>query len=290
MARRTAVLLAAVAGWSRSRTARSPPRTPRPKPYRLRRRDRRPRRRQRRGRQRAVHLLALGGAGRARRLLPGLASVIPAETNPNHTAMMTGACRGSRASSPTRSRSTRRWRTRTAAGDRARSTSRDAPTTTSGESPTCPQAETIFEAVAPPARAAAPDDRGRHGQAEARADLRRQLPGAARRRPHLGAVRRPARGRLLLRGRSDQPGDRLRADRRDRDGRGDRAPSTEGVTGAGEHCGRASRSSNLPQVDSAGHAFGRGPVYDVAVGMADDEIERLVATPAGRRGSGSAAS
>ncbi len=36
---------------------------------------------------------------------------------------------------------------------------------------------------------------------------------------------------------------------------------------------------NLPQVDSAGHAFGTGlPVYDQAIALADDEIERLVDT------------
>jgi hypothetical protein len=36
---------------------------------------------------------------------------------------------------------------------------------------------------------------------------------------------------------------------------------------------------NLPQVDSAGHAFGRTlPAYNTAVGLADDEIERLVDT------------
>ncbi len=35
---------------------------------------------------------------------------------------------------------------------------------------------------------------------------------------------------------------------------------------------------NLHQVDSAGHFFGRGPAYDQAVALADDEIERLVAT------------
>jgi hypothetical protein len=35
---------------------------------------------------------------------------------------------------------------------------------------------------------------------------------------------------------------------------------------------------NLHQVDSAGHFFGRGAVYDQAIGLADDEIERLVTT------------
>lgn len=33
---------------------------------------------------------------------------------------------------------------------------------------------------------------------------------------------------------------------------------------------------NLPQVDSAGHATGTGPVYDTVIAQADDEIERLV--------------
>lgn len=34
---------------------------------------------------------------------------------------------------------------------------------------------------------------------------------------------------------------------------------------------------NLPQIDSAGHATGRSPAYETAIGMADAEIERFVA-------------
>ena len=33
---------------------------------------------------------------------------------------------------------------------------------------------------------------------------------------------------------------------------------------------------NLPQIDSAGHAFGRGAAYDQAVGLADAEVRRFV--------------
>ena len=35
---------------------------------------------------------------------------------------------------------------------------------------------------------------------------------------------------------------------------------------------------NLHQIDTAGHATTPGAIYDTAIGQADDEIERLVAT------------
>ena len=48
-----------------------------------------------------------------------------------------------------------------------------------------------------------------------------------------------------------------------------------GITVDGEQKRAKFTFVNLPQVDSVGHAMGRGPFYDQHVGMADAEIERL---------------
>jgi type I phosphodiesterase/nucleotide pyrophosphatase len=52
----------------------------------------------------------------------------------------------------------------------------------------------------------------------------------------------------------------------------------EGVPADGEMKRPDFAFVNLPQVDLAGHGFGPGGVYDEAIAMADDEIERLVST------------
>ena len=142
---------------------------------------------------------------------PGSRSVIPAETNPNHTAMMTGALPGKSGIAANAfavyAPLVERGHVR---DDGAVRLLDDADATTSGESPTCPQAETIFESVRRQAGKQAPAHLRRHGQAEAGPDLRRHLQGRARRRRALGAVRRHARGRRVLRGRADQSDHRLR--------------------------------------------------------------------------------
>ena len=204
-------------------------------------------------------------------------SVMPAETNPNHVAMMTGAYGGASgipanafalyASLPNEDSCAA-----TGPFDFAR-----APTPTSGEDATCLLAETTFAAIK------------RQGDPDA-------LVTAA-------ILGKPKLGRIFA-NRTVDP-ERLDVDHlwapcssgADDDAYCGDAP-TNPATGyaiddtvvmdevlrvADEGVledGRIKRPDlvfvNLPQVDSAGHATGRGPIYDQAVGMADAEIQRLV--------------
>jgi hypothetical protein len=217
----------------------------------------------------------LEGEGGRGAYFPESSSVLPAETNPNHTAMVTGAFPGQSGIAanafaiyaPLANEDTCE---RTGPLDFTA-----LPTATSGERPTCPRAETIFEAV------------------------RRQKGG---RHPVTAVVMgKPKLGRIFdvtYRGR--RAADHLWApcdDTPEDDAYCEDVP-THPITGYAandqivmdevirtveegvEVRGKARRPRvtfvNLPQVDSAGHAFGRSPVYDTAIGMADDEIERLV--------------
>ena len=217
----------------------------------------------------------LEGEGGRGAYFPESSSVIPAETNPNHTAMMTGAFPGQSGIAanafaiyaPLANEDTCE---RTGPLDFTA-----LPTPTSGESPTCPRAETIFEAV------------------------RRQR---GRRHPATAVVMgKPKLGRIFdvtYRGR--RAADHLWApcdDTPEDDAYCEEVPTNpvtgyaandqivmdevirtveEGIEVRGEVRRPRVTFVNLPQVDSAGHAFGRTPVYDAAIGMADDEIERLV--------------
>jgi hypothetical protein len=206
---------------------------------------------------------------------PASRSVIPAETNPNHTAMMTGALPGKSGIAanafaiyaPLANEDTCE---RTGPLDQTM-----LPTHTSGESPTCPQAETVFEAV------------------------RRQ---AGKRHPLTSVVMgKPKLGRIFdVSYKGKRAADALWApcdDTPEDDGYCEDVP-TNPVTGyalsdtvvmdevvdqvengiaVGDKQRRAKFTFvNLPQVDSAGHATGRGLIYDIAVTLADAEIQRLV--------------
>lgn len=220
----------------------------------------------------------LGGEGGRGAYFPRSSSVVPAETNPNHTAMVTGAFPGRSGIAanafaiyaPLANEDTCQ---RTGPLDFT-----SLPSPTSGESPTCPWAETVFEAV------------------------RRQR---GRRHPTTAAIMgKPKLGRIFdvtYRGR--RAADYLWApcdDTPEDDGYCDDDVSTNPITGYAANDevvmdeairtitdGVRSRGKdrrprftfvNLPQVDSAGHATGRSVIYDTAIGMADDEIERLVTT------------
>lgn len=220
----------------------------------------------------------LEGDGGRGTYFPRSSSVIPAETNPNHTAMITGAFPGRSGIAanafaiyaPLANEDTCQ---RTGPLDFTAM-----PSPTSGESPTCPWAETIFEAV------------------------RRQK---GRRHPTTAAIMgKPKLGRIFdvtYRGR--RAADYLWApcdDTPEDDGYCDGDVPTNPITGYAANDqvvmdevvrtitegvpsrGRDRRPRftfvNLPQVDSAGHATGRGAIYDTAIGMADDEIERMVTT------------
>jgi len=219
----------------------------------------------------------LAGEGSNGAYFPQSSSVIPAETNPNHTAMMTGA-------TPAKSGIPANTFAIYAPLVDENSCERTGPfdlsilpSETSGESPTCPQAETVFEA------------------------MRRQ---AGRRRPTTSVIMgKPKLGRIFDVTYKGRPAaDHIWAPCTDETPDDDRYCEdvpTNPVTGYAvndqivmdevietaeegiEVRGKTRRPDftfvNLPQVDSAGHAFGRTlPFYDVATLQADMEIERLV--------------
>ncbi len=221
----------------------------------------------------------LAGDGAHATYFPDSSSVIPAETNPNHTAMMSGAYPG-RSGIPAN-----------AFALYAPLENEDScaptgpfdfgvlPTETSGESRTCPQAEMVFEAI------------GRQGDPDHLATA--------------GIFGKPKLGRIFA-------GQNLDPDRPDVDylwapcasGPDDDAycesVPTNPISGyaiddktvmdrviASLDGGLSFPHGktrpdftfvNLHQIDTAGHATGTGAVYDTAIAQADDEIERLVTT------------
>ena len=220
----------------------------------------------------------LAGQGGRGAYFPGSSSVLPAETNPNHTAMMTGAMPGRSgiaANAFALYAPLANADTCEPAGPFDLS---EMPSETSGESPTCPRAETVFESA------------------------RRQ---AGRRRPPTAVIMgKPKLGRIFdvdFRGRraadhlwapctgdtpeddsycADVPTNPITGYAQD-----DATVMNEVLRTAEEGIrvrGRTRRPAftfvNLPQVDTAGHVLGRGLLYDTAVGQADDQVERLVGT------------
>jgi hypothetical protein len=219
----------------------------------------------------------LAGQGGRGAYFPRSSAVMPAETNPNHTAMVTGADPGKSGIfsnafalyAPLENEDSCR---QIGPVDLTR-----APTTTSGESPTCPQAETLFEAV------------------------RRQR---GRRHPTTAIVMgKPKLGRIFdVKRKGRRAADYLWApcdDLPEDDSYCGDVPTnpatgyaltdqivmdevvrtvSEGVPRRGRTMRPRFTFTSLPQVDSAGHAFGRGLPYDAAAGLADDEVERLVET------------
>lgn len=205
---------------------------------------------------------------------PSSRSVIPAETNPNHTAMMTGALPGKSGIAanafaiyaPLVDEDTCE---RTGPFDLTM-----LPTTTSGESPSCPQAETIFEAV--------------RRQKGAKHPLTSVVMG----KPKLGRIfdvtykGKRAADAIWAPCTSGPADDEYCVDVPTNPITGyaidDRTVMDEvidqvenGIPVKGKQRRAKFTFVNLPQVDSAGHAFGRGLAYDVAIAQADMEIERL---------------
>jgi Type I phosphodiesterase / nucleotide pyrophosphatase len=218
----------------------------------------------------------LAGEGSNGAYFPQSRSVIPAETNPNHTAMMTGAL-PSKSGIPANTFAI--YAPLADENSCAATGPFDTsilPSETSGESPTCPQAETVFEAI------------------------RRQ---GGKRRPTTSVIMgKPKLGRIFdVTYRGNRAADHIWApcttETTEDDGYCESVP-TNPITGYAandqivmdevletaeegiEVRGRTRRPDftfvNLPQVDSAGHAFGTVlPAYDVATLQADIEIERL---------------
>ena len=221
--------------------------------------------------------LLTGGGGRATSY-PESRSVMIAETNPNHTAMMTGAYGGASGIpgnafaiyAPLENEDSCRT---TGPANETR-----LPTVTSGENANCPEAQMLFEAV-----------------------RRQGNPDGLRTAAILG---KPKLGRIFA---------ARRFDGRSRDAHHLWAPCSSGADDD-EYCGSVSTNPatgyalddatvmdevirtaregigpaggrrrpdftfvNLPQIDSAGHALSPSAgAYDAAIGMADDQLERLV--------------
>ena len=221
--------------------------------------------------------LMQGRGGRATSY-PESRSVLISETNPNHTAMMTGAYAGASGIpgnafaiyAPLENEDSCR-----AVGpvDESR-----LPTVTSGESASCPQAQMLFEAV-----------------------KRQGNPDGLR---TAGVFGKPKLGRIFAGKRFDgraRDVDYLWApcssgsDDDDYCGQAATNPATgyaiddatvmdQVLRTARDGVGPASQKRrpdftfvNLPQIDSVGHAFGPSTgAYDTAIGAADDQVERLV--------------
>ena len=218
----------------------------------------------------------LEGEGGRATFYPQSSSVLPSETNPNHTAMMSGSPPG-RSGIPSNQFA---LYAPLADEDTCRPTGpfnfRALPTPTSGENANCPLAQFIFEAV------------------------KRQ--GAGRRVRTAAIFGKPKLGLIF-------GGENVRSGRHDADylwAPCDDGPSdddycedvpTNPITGyalddatvmdqvietidQGVGPGRKRRPDftfvNLPQVDSAGHATGTGATYLAAIQMADEQIQRLV--------------
>lgn len=219
----------------------------------------------------------LAGEGSNGAYFPGSRSVIPAETNPNHTAMVTGA-------TPAKSGIPANTFAIYAPLVDENSCERTGPfdlsilpTETSGESPTCPRAETIFEAVRRQAGPGRPTTSVIMGKPK----LGRIFDVTYRGRPAADHIWAPCTDETAEDDRycEDVPTNPVTGYAVDDKTVMDEVIETaeEGIEARGETRRPDITFVNLPQVDSAGHAFGRTlPAYDLATAQADVEIERLV--------------
>ena len=195
-------------------------------------------------------------------------SVMIAETNPNHVAMMSGAY-GNASGFPGNAFA---LYAPLADGSSCQATGptdeSKPPTPTSGESPTCRVAETVFEAIR---RQGNPDDLvtaaifgkpklGRIFQNSGVDHLWAPCSSGADDDSYCGQVpTNPITGYAI----------------------DDKTVMDEVIRSIREGVGARQRRPdftlvNLHQVDSAGHATGTGAAYDAAIGQADDEVARLV--------------
>lgn len=218
----------------------------------------------------------LNGQGGRGTYFPQSMSVLPSETNPNHTAMMSGAPPGSSGIPSNQFAMYAPLAGEDTCERKGPFNLRVLPTSTSGESNSCPQAQFVFEAIK------------RQGFAG------RIRTAAIFGKPKLGRI---FSGDNVRRGRHDV--DFLWApctDEPDDDDYCGEVP-TQPATGYAlddatvmdvviesieRGIGPRDRQRpdltfvNLHQVDSAGHLTGAGAVYDQAIAMADDQIKRLV--------------
>lgn len=219
----------------------------------------------------------LAGEDASATYFPRSSSVIPAETNPNHTAMMSGAYPGKSGIAANAFALYAPLENEDGCAVTGPFDLTALPNETSGENANCPTAEMVFESI-----------------------RRQGNPGDL---ATAGVFGKPKLGRIFA-GRKFDP------ERRDLDYIW--APCSDGVDDD-DYCGEVPTNPisgyavddkavmdqvirtvdegiavggeqrrpdftfvNLHQVDSAGHSTGPGGVYDTAIGQADDEIERLV--------------
>jgi hypothetical protein len=211
---------------------------------------------------------------------PGSRSVMPAVTNANHVAMMSGAFAGRSGIS---GNAFALYAPLESGDSCARTGPLDLtamPTQTSGENLNCPRAEFTFEAI------------------QRQAGRRRPATAAIMGKPKLGNI---FAGRNVSPARRDVDHLWAPCSSSPDDDEYCESVATNPITGYAATDaivmdevvrtvedgvmarGRLRRPRltfvNLPQVDSAGHAGGReSPLYTGAIGLADDEIERLVTT------------
>ncbi len=221
----------------------------------------------------------LAGEGSNGTYFPQSSSVIPAETNPNHTAMMTGA---------TPAKSGIPANTFAIYAPLADENSCEAtgpfdfsilPSETSGESPTCPQAQTVFEAVRKQGAKRRPTTSVIMGKPK----LGRIFDVTYKGRPAADHIWSPCTDETSEDDRycEDVPTNPITGYAVDDETVMDEVVETmdQGITVRGKTRRPNFTFVNLPQVDSAGHAFGRTlPPYNVATLQADMQIERLVTT------------
>jgi hypothetical protein len=195
-------------------------------------------------------------------------SIMIAETNPNHTAMMTGAY-GNTSGFPGNAFA---LYSPLANGSTCQATGpvdeSKPPTATSGESPTCRIAETVFESIK---RQGNPDG---------------LLTAAIFGKPKLGRIfQNSGVDHLWAPCSSGADDDSYCGQVPTNPVTGyavdDRTVMDEVLRAVREGIGPQHRRPdftfvNLHQVDSAGHATGTGAAYDAAIKQADDEIARLV--------------
>ena len=149
-----------------------------------------------------------------------------AETNPNHLAMMTGAYGDASGIPGNKFALYAPLENEDSCQATGPVDETKPPSVTSGENANCPLAETVFEAIK---RQGNPDGlltAGIFGKPK----LGRIFADGTG-RPPVGTVLVRGRRRLLLRAGADQPGNRLRDRRQDRDGRG--RPHDPGGRGPG---------------------------------------------------------
>ena len=195
-------------------------------------------------------------------------SIMVAETNPNHVAIMSGAY-GNASGFPGNAFA---LYAPLANGSSCQTTGptdeSKPPTPTSGESPTCRIAETVFEAIR---RQGNPDD---------------LVTAAIFGKPKLGRIfQNSGVDHLWAPCSSGADDDSYCGDVPTNPITGyaidDRTVMDEVIRSIREGVGARHRRPdftfvNLHQADSAGHATGTGAAYDAAIGQADDEIGRLV--------------